>query len=193
MRKTRESLTTLTGIGEHLRTPNRNLAFLGVLSVLIGVCQIFFCQPVFPQEDRSIQFERMAGAPESFENHFEVTRRGIRRDAMRLIAPVSVRTPLDIRSDGMVLDFFAAPVFNIGDGMTLEVLLTGDQGEDVLYSRSFDAGRKAVDREWTHIAIQLPIRPRARWLVLRVSGGPQGNLEADWLAIASMNLSRKAP
>ena len=112
---------------------------------------------------------------------------------MRLIAPVAVRAPLAAAVAGAELQFLATPVFNVGDGMLLDVLLAGESGEEILYTRYFDAGRKAADRQWVPIKVTLPRRSGARWLVLRVSGGPQGNLEADWLAIASMNLSRKAP
>jgi hypothetical protein len=156
----------------------------GMLSAFIGVALIF---------SQDMQFQRVSGAPESFESHFDVVRRGIRRDSMRLIAPVCIRTPLERSSAGMGLEFFAAPVFNVGDGMNLEVLMAGDRGEEVIYSRYFDAGRKAEDREWARIRITLPVRPEARWLILRVSGGSQGNLDADWLAISSLSLLRKAP
>jgi hypothetical protein len=166
-------------------TPRKTRSvFVGILSAFTGVALIF-CQ--------DMQFQRVAGAPESFESHFDVVRRGIRRDSMRLIAPVCIRTSLARSSTGMGLEFFAAPVFNVGDGMNLEVLMAGDRGEEVIYSRYFDAGRKAGDREWAHIQIALPVRPEARWLILRVSGGAQGNLDADWLAISSVSLLRKAP
>jgi hypothetical protein len=167
--------------------------FISVLSVFIGVSQIGFCQPVVAQEDKSLRFERTDGARGPFEDHFEVTRHGIRRKAMRLIAPVAVRAPLEVATAGAELEFLAAPVFNVGDGMLLHVLLAGESGEEMLYTRYFDSGRKAADRQWVQIKVPLPLRPGARWLVLRVSGGPQGNFEADWLAIASMNLSRKTP
>jgi hypothetical protein len=157
---------------------------VSVLSMFIGVTLIF---------SQEMQFQRISGAPESFEAHFDVVRRGIRRDAVRLIAPVAVRAPVEKGLDGMSLEFFAAPVFNVGDGMKLEIFMASDQGEELLYSRYFDAGRKAGDRDWAHIEIPLPARPAARWLLLRVSGGPQGDLDADWLAVSSLTLLRKAP
>jgi hypothetical protein len=161
----------------------------GVLlfSVLIGTCQ------GSSASDALLKFERMSGAPDAFDPQSAAVRRGMRRDAMRLIAPVIVRAPLAGYSGAMLIEFQAAPVFNVGDGMRLEILLAGVGGDEVLYSRYFDPGRNAADRDWVRIEVPAMLPPQPKWLVLRLTGGPQGNLEADWLAISSMRLTRRVP
>jgi len=130
------------------------------------------------------------GTSGSFERHRQVTRGDVQMDAVTLIAPVMVRAGLDGFSGRFTLIFAAAPVFNLGDGMQLDVLLEGQGRREPVYSRYFDAGRNAADRKWTEVRILLDLAG-AEVLEIRVSGGPQGDLVADWLALAGLRLEPK--
>ena len=129
-------------------------------------------------------------APDSFAAHFEVTRGGRREDAMRLIAPVSVRAPLAGFGGKCTLRLLAAPVFNIGDGVQMDVIQESAGIPKTVYQRYFDAAREAGDRKWIPIEIPLELPEEvASVLWIRASGGSRGDLTADWLALAGLYVS----
>ena len=129
------------------------------------------------------------GEPKLYRD-FEVIRRGRREKALVLVAPVSLRAPVAARDGKSVhLEALAAAVFNIGDGMALEVAIVRGTGRIPVYSRYFDPGRRAADRDWARLDIRLdsPVAPDAE-VELRLGPGPQGDLVGDWLALAGLRL-----
>lgn len=113
---------------------------------------------------------------------------------MRLIAPVAIQAGLPGLSGKFTLKLLAAPVFNLGDGFQMEVLVGGAGDRKQIYTRYLDAGRKAADREWIPLEIPFELRGLAdAYLEIRVSGGPQGDLVADWLALAEVHLAQNSP
>jgi hypothetical protein len=131
------------------------------------------------------------GQSDLLRQHVSVTRKGRRVDATVLIAPVTVRASLAGLSGRFILRLSAAPAFNIGDGMQMDLTLS-DAGESrPVYSRYFDAGRKAGDREWIPIEVPLALAGSGDvYLEIKVSGGPQGDMVADWLAFAEVVIVR---
>jgi hypothetical protein len=136
---------------------------------------------------------RRAEGEKPFVRHERVVRNGLARDAMLLVAPVTIRAPLDGISGSAVLAGFSAPVYNVGDGLQMYILLLGNGSERVIYSRYYDGGRRLEDRAW--IAFEIPLdlgdRPDDYQLEIRVSGGPQGDLVADWLALSAMRIVQR--
>ena len=126
----------------------------------------------------------------SFTPHFRVVRNGHARDALVLEAPVTIRAPLEGLTAGAVLECLATPVFNVGDGMQMEVSLIENGRDRVLLRRYYDAGRRLADRAWTLLRIPLDLQGTAgaAQLEIRVSAGPQGDLVADWLAISDLHI-----
>jgi len=126
----------------------------------------------------------------NFSRHYPVTRKGRRRDSMVLVAPVMVRAALrSIQAGSYALVCFATPVFNIGDGIQMDVLLASGGTERVIYQRYFDAARRVEDRDW--IPLFIPLESNGAMdaeLQIRVSGGPQGDLVDDWLALSEVQL-----
>ncbi len=130
--------------------------------------------------------EDSAGA---LHRNMQVTRRGRRESSIVLVAPVAVVADIGEDRGTVKLEFLAAPVFNLGDGFQLNVFLKDAHRTAPVYSRYFDAGRKASDRDWIPIEISLDlVGQRSRMLELKVSGGPQGDLVGDWLALAQMRV-----
>lgn len=161
------------------------LSFLSVLIWLIG------CAPGETAQTLADRFYRVSGdeAGGSFERHASVRRDGTSADAMTLVAPVAIRAGLAGISGRFTLRLLAAPVFNVGDGMQLNVIL-GEAGvRQPVSSRYFDAGRREADRHWATLEVPLELRGSAdTYLEIRLSGGPQGDLVADWLALADARL-----
>jgi len=123
----------------------------------------------------------------SLNPHMDVTRRGKRMDAMILVAPVVVRAPLADVGGPVLLEALATPVFNVGDGIQMDVYMIQDGERNLVFSRNFDAGRRAADRDWTPLSIPLEIKVAAKCeLEIRASAGPRGDLVADWLALGGM-------
>jgi len=126
---------------------------------------------------------------------FEVVRRGRREKSMVLVAPVEVRAEIGGPSrEGCVLHLqaLAAGVFNLGDGMTLQILVARNGARVSIYERTFDPGRTAADRDWSELDVALDLRPGERGqLLLRLGAGPQGDLVGDWLALARLSLVEK--
>ena len=72
------------------------------------------------------------------------------------------------------------------------MLLKNAAGERMVYTRYFDAGRRAEDREWIPLSIPLDVRDGSGTeLIIRLSAGPQGDLVADWLALTSVRLTQR--
>jgi hypothetical protein len=128
-----------------------------------------------------------------FVRHEKVVRNGLSRDAMVLVAPVAIRASLEGIAGGGVLEGQSTPVYNVGDGMRMDILLLARGRERMIYSRYYDAGRLLEDRAWIPIQIPLDLGewPRDSQLEIRVSGGPQGDLVADWLALSGIRIVRK--
>ena len=83
----------------------------------------------------------------------------------------------------------AAAEFNVGDGFRMDVLVGGPGQTRRVYSRYFDAGRKAEDRRWISLEVPLDLTgSEGERVEVAVSGGPQGDLVADWLALAEVRV-----
>ena len=142
---------------------------------------------VEPGIDMSERFAIASGSPDNLKTHMSIVRRGERKDALVLVAPASIRASLPARKERRILKCWAAPVFNIGDGIQMNVYLRRKGTRILAGSRYFDPGRKAENRNWIPIAIPLEIDPGDQ-LDIEASGGPQGDLVADWLALSSPHL-----
>ncbi len=126
----------------------------------------------------------------SFDRHSLVVRRGRKMDAMVLVAPLTISASLSGVSGGQILECLATPVFNTGDGIQLDIYLKTGMGEKKVYSRYFDAGRIAADRDWNPLSVPLDLGQDAgSELTIKVSAGPQEDLVGDWLALSSMRLT----
>jgi hypothetical protein len=125
----------------------------------------------------------------NFERNMSVIRRGLRRDALILMAPVTVRASIKGISGRRILEGWATPLFNVGDGFQMNLFLIQSRERRLISGRYFDAGRKFEDRDWIPIAIPLDIG-QDNQLEIEVTAGPQGNLDADWLALSSLRLTR---
>jgi hypothetical protein len=90
----------------------------------------------------------------------------------------------------MILEGWATPVFNVGDGLQMDLFLRRAGARHLMGSRYFDAGRKIEDRDWIPIAFPLDLGQDDQ-LEINVSAGPQGNLVADWLALSSLHLAQR--
>jgi hypothetical protein len=86
----------------------------------------------------------------------------------------------------------AAPVFNVSDGIQMEIWLRDDESPTRVYSRYFDPGRRFEDRRWTPVTIDMDVHHKDAQIEISVTGGPDGNLTGDWLAFADVNVSAKA-
>jgi hypothetical protein len=136
---------------------------------------------------------RVVGHPEFPPRSLPVTRRGKRRDAIVLIAPSTVKLTLGGISGPISLKGWATPVFNVGDGIQMEMNLTDSQQQRTVYSRRFDAARNAADRDWIPLDIGFNLDESGKWdLEMIVSAGPQGDLVGDWVALAELHLSRNS-
>ena len=118
-----------------------------------------------------------AGVSKTLDTHVEVTRKGQKREAFILVAPAVVRAPLQGALKVMTLQCLAAPVFDVGDGMQMNVYLTKAGNRIPVGGRYIDPGRKAEDRDWIPVAIPLKVTEGDQ-LEIEVSAGPQGDLVA---------------
>jgi hypothetical protein len=124
-----------------------------------------------------------------FYAHFPVTRKGNRKDSIVMIAPTAVHASLAGFSGPVELKGSATPVFNVGDGIRMDIFLRENGTNKLIYNRFFDAGRRAEDRDWIPLSVPLELRGSAdNWLEIRISGGPQGDQTADWLALNAMSI-----
>jgi hypothetical protein len=119
-----------------------------------------------------------------------VTRKGLRKDALILVAPISVRASLKGISGSLMLEGLATPMFNIGDGIQMDLFLSRAGERHLIGNRFFDAGRRAEDREWIPIAFPMDVGKEDQ-LEIEISAGPQGDLVADWLAFSSLRLMQR--
>ena len=128
-------------------------------------------------------------APEALQKHLSVTRKGDSRDALVLVAPAVVRASLQGVAGRRILKFWAAPVFNVGDGVQMGVFLKRAGTRISIAGRYFDPARKSEDRNWIPFTIPLEISGGDQ-LEIEASAGPQGEPTADWLAMSALRLTR---
>ena len=127
----------------------------------------------------------------SLLNPIVVDRAGSKKKAMVLVAPASAKAPLGGDSGRIELQLEAVPVFNVGDGIQMEIWLLDDGPPARICSRYFDPGRRFEDRRWTPVKVEMNVHRKDAQLEIRVSAGPEGNLTGDWLAFADVSISRK--
>lgn len=121
-----------------------------------------------------------------------VERRGETKEALVLRAPSAVSASIGECREPCVFRASIAPVFNVGDGFEMNVWLSDGKGSQKIYSRCIDAGRRFEDRSWIPIRIPIEFRTGDARLEIQVTGGPLGDLTADWLALAEMRISSEA-
>jgi hypothetical protein len=161
---------------------------LGYVLLVIG------CGPARSSHTFADRFTVVAGggAHDSFQQHAAVVRNGRQEDATILVAPITVRAELAGYSGELWLRLLATPVFNIGDGIQMDVFFVNGSNRTRICSRYFDAGRNAADRQWIALEIPLDLRNgQGSQVEVQVSGGPQGDLVADWLALAGVQIDRR--
>jgi hypothetical protein len=129
---------------------------------------------------------RFAGNP---EKHLDVTRKGIKRNSIVLVAYSAIRVSLQGISGKRTLKLWAAPVFDVGDGIQLSLFLRRRGQRISIGGRYLDSARKSEDRDWIAIEIPLEIREEDQ-LEIEVSAGPQGEATADWLALSDLRLAK---
>jgi len=129
-----------------------------------------------------------AAAPDNFQRHMKVIRKGKSKDALKLVAPVTIQASLNGTTGKRVLEFCGAPVFDTGDGFLMRVFVRRSGVRYPVGNKYFDPGTNAEDRSWISFAIQLGKINEGDQLEIEVSGGPQGDLTADWLALSSFRL-----
>ena len=119
-------------------------------------------------------------------------RGGEKKSAMVLVAPIAVKASLDGFRGRHALHVMVVPVFNVGDGIQMDIRLLDDGLPVQVCSRYFDPGRRFEDRRWTPLAFMMDVRSKDAQLEIRVSAGPQGDLVGDWLAFADLRVSAGA-
>lgn len=117
----------------------------------------------------------------------DVVRKGIRRESIVLVAHSVIRLSLQGISGKKTLKFWATPVFNIGDGIQLNLLLRRGEERIPIGGRYFDSAWKSQDRDWIEVERPLEIRGGDQ-LEIEASAGPQGEATGDWLALAALRL-----
>ncbi len=190
---------------ETVRTRGSGLSFQSV-SVRLLVCYVLWTgcdvrrvhDPSEGGEQRAWPVLQVTGGfadgaggrrPEASVKRIAVTRKGVRKDAVVLVAPAEVFTTIPAGAGSVVLECSAATVFNIGDGIQLSVEIERADRREPVYGRLFEPGRRSQDREWNVIRIPLNLPGQAetklRW---SASAGPRGDLTADWLALSNIHL-----
>jgi len=187
-------------IGDTSSARKRNAgSLLFVTLVLFLACGCTSDSPVQEKEhssslDLTSRFSapgaRLKGSgPASFDPHYPVVRKGQRRDTLLLIAPVTARAEVSGIGGSCSLEALCTQVFNTGDGIQMDIYLTERGERRKVYSRYFDAGRRAEDRDWVPISVPLVLGKAQDSLVeIEASAGPQGDLTSDWLALSSVRL-----
>jgi hypothetical protein len=108
---------------------------------------------------------------------------------MLLIAPVTARAEMGGFAGNYSLEALCTQVFDTGDGVQMDVYLTERDDHRKIYSRYFDAGRQAEDRDWIPVSIPLILgQAHSSLIEIEASAGPQGDLTSDWLAVSSVRL-----
>jgi hypothetical protein len=151
------------------------------------------CRGRSAEEVSSVRLEDRfapAGAepPENFQKQKMVTRKGQTRESLILTAPAVIQASLRGVSGRRTLRLVAAPVYDVGDGVLMTVSLKRGDARVPVESRYFDPARKARDRDWISMTIPLDVQPEDK-LEIEITGGPQGDLTADWLALGSVQVS----
>ena len=136
--------------------------------------------------DRLMPADACAGDSNVHRN-LAVIRHGVRKETLTLVAPVSVLASLPGVSGNLTLEGLATPVFNIGDGVEMNLFLVRGGKRNLIGRRFFDSGRRAEDRAWIPIAFPLDLHAGDQ-LEIDVCAGPQGDLVADWLALSELRL-----
>ncbi len=107
---------------------------------------------------------------------------------MLLIAPVTAVAETTGFEGSYTLEAWCTQVFNTGDGIQMKIYLAGQGSRKEIYSRYFDAGRRAEDRDWVPICVPLSLGQEPARIEIEASAGPQGDLVGDWLAVSSAHL-----
>jgi hypothetical protein len=179
-----------TGFG--MRTNARHRIWILAAGLLAASFALPGCRKLTIGPERSVDLsERFSivdsGSTKNFEKRKDVVRKGQRRVSLVLVAPVAIRASLHGVSGKVTLHLTAAPVFNIGDGFSMNLSLNRAGVRHPVGNRYFDPGRKAEDRDWVAIAIPLEVQPGDQ-LEIEALGGTQGDFTADWLAISPVKL-----
>ncbi len=128
----------------------------------------------------------------TFDRHYDVVRKGRKKDSMLLIAPVKAVVDLKNLAGSYLLEGWFTQVFNTGDGIQMDVYQVSEGRRRNIYSRYVDAGRCCQDRAWIPLQVPLSLGPgQSTRIEITASGGPQGDLVADWLAVSSLRLIPK--
>ena len=126
---------------------------------------------------------------EQFRRNQQVIRKGSRRRALIILAPLRIQASLQGVSGNATLKGWATQVYNIGDGLQMNLFLRRGGTRSQIGSRYFDSGKKAEDRDWIPLEFPLEIgEGEENWLEIEISAGPQGDLVADWFALSSLSL-----
>ncbi len=128
----------------------------------------------------------------TFDRHYDVVRKGRKMDSLLLIAPVKAVVDIKNLAGTYLLEGWFTQVFNTGDGIQMDIYQVAEGQRRNIYSRYVDAGRCGQDRDW--IAFQVPLSlesGQSTRIEIAASGGPQGDLVADWLAVSSLRLIQK--
>jgi len=167
----------------------RRLLLLPALSsCLLAACGPGRSRPVAPMPgDLSEELASAASPPGSIRD-FTMVRAGERRRGVALIAPVKLSVPVNETHGLFEFRCFAAAVYNVGDGVTLEILWEDSSGARRLIERRFDAARRREDRRWAEISVPLKIEGRGH-IVFAASAGASGDLVADWVTVAQPRVS----
>ncbi len=169
----------------------------GFLSLLAGVLFVSGCSsPERSAQKNMAESFVLTGVTQRQEDspirQMEVQRRGIRKAASVLIAPASVKASLAGYRGARNISLLMAPVFNIGDGIQMQMWLQDGGEPRLVCSRYIDPGRRYEDRAWIPVSVPVDISSDRPEIEIRISGGPRGDLTGDWLAFADMHVSAEA-
>ena len=186
-----------------LRTKNptgRHRNCVTILAVLVAIFAsggiLSGCGQKFPGPEKTgladavgiLHFSAPGAAAGTFDPHYLVVRKGKRRDCVLLVGPLTIKADLSGLAGEYTLETMGTQVFNTGDGIQMDVYLSSGDERTKLYSRYFDAGRRAEDRDWIPLSIPVISARQDSHIEIVSSAGPQGDLGSDWLALASPRL-----
>ena len=177
--------------------PRLGLSFLTAILIAILIC-FTACgnRNGMQREDAQVLnlMDRLSPADsiqqdEQFRRNQQVIRKGSRRRALIILAPLRIQASLQGVSGNATLKGWATQVYNIGDGLQMNLFLRRGGTRSQIGSRYFDSGKKAEDRDWIPLEFPLEIgEGEENWLEIEISAGPQGDLVADWFALSSLSL-----
>jgi len=152
---------------------SRGFPWLALLFIAIGVSVIISgCAKTAEVQQRAAEgmdlIDRLAPitpvAPDMHvSRNSSVIRNGLQKDALILVAPVSVRASLRGSSGRLMLVGLATPMFNIGDGIQMDLYLSRTGERHFIGNRYFDSGRRAEDRKWIPIAFPVDLGKKMNW------------------------------